>query len=65
MGITSPELSRKIAKNRSSELKEVCSSIVTACPACEIALKTDKILDLSEVVLRGMKNGECKIKEKN
>ena len=65
IGITSPELSLKIAKNRSSELKEVCNSVVTACPACEIALKTDKIWDLSEVVLRGMKNGECKIKKEN
>jgi hypothetical protein len=58
LGITAPEISLKIAKNRSSELKEVCGSIVTACPACEMALKADKVLDISEVVLRGMKDGK-------
>jgi len=58
LGITAPEISLKIAKNRSSELKEVCGSIVTACPACEMALKADKVLDISEVVLRAMKNRE-------
>lgn len=54
LGITDLDLALEIAKNRSSELNEVCSSIVTACPACEIALKADEVLDISEVVLRGM-----------
>jgi Fe-S oxidoreductase len=58
LGITAPEISLKIAKSRSSELKEVCGSTVTACPACEMALKADKVLDISEVVLRGMKDGK-------
>lgn len=60
LGITNPEISSKIGESRISELKEVCSNIVTACPTCELAFKNAnkdkrvKVYDISEVLLKSL-----------
>ena len=60
LGVTDQKLSSEIAKNRVLELKEYSNSIVSACPACEKAFKEAddkiKVLDISEVILKGIKN---------
>ncbi len=50
--LTNPEISMLIAGKRASELREVCSSVVTACPMCKVAFKRGgcEVLDLSEVM---------------
>ncbi len=61
LGITNPDISLEIAKKRSSELREVSNFVISACPACEAALKEAdedlNVMDISEAVFRGMKNG--------
>lgn len=51
---TNPEISLSIAKDRSSALKEVSTSVVTACPTCKAAFKRNNldVLDVSELVLK-------------
>ncbi len=60
LGLANPELSFQIAQNRVSQLEEVSSSIVTACPSCELALKSAgksiEVLDLSEIILAALNN---------
>lgn len=52
--ITNPEISLAIAKDRSSALKEVSSSVITACPACKMAFKRNNldVIDIAELVLK-------------
>jgi len=60
LGIVDPALSLQLAKNRVSQLKEASTSVVTACPSCELALKeadeTIEMLDLSEIILAALNN---------
>jgi Fe-S oxidoreductase len=60
LGIANPALSLRLAKDRVSQLKEISTSVVTACPSCELALKeadeTIEVLDLSEIILAALNN---------
>ena len=55
--VTNPEISLAIAKERSSSLKEVSSSVVTACPACKMAFRRNNLdaVDVAELVLECLK----------
>jgi Fe-S oxidoreductase len=64
LGIANPALSLQLAKNRVSQLKETSTSVVTACPSCELALKeadeTIEIMDLSEIISAALSNDRRK-----
>ena len=50
---TNPEISIEITKIRNSQLKEVCSSVVTACPTCKLAFnREDGAVDISELMVK-------------
>jgi Fe-S oxidoreductase len=59
LGITNPSASLEIAKSRAAELGKISNFVISACPACEAALKEQglKVMDISEVVFKGMRDG--------
>lgn len=57
--MVSPKTSRKITNRRLQELKSISSSIITACPTCEVTFKETatcevKVFDVSEILLKSL-----------
>lgn len=57
--ITNPEISSLITRERCAELRDISHSIVTTCPACEVAfgrMYDCEIVDVAELVLECMED---------